>query len=41
VEVGRSSLYSFRGGSALGVELKLFGEDSNDLFEIVLPLSRI
>jgi hypothetical protein len=41
MEVGRSSRYSSRGGSALGVELELFGEDSNDLFEIILPLSRI
>jgi hypothetical protein len=33
-----SSLYSSRGGFALGAELELFGEDRNDLFGIVLPL---
>jgi hypothetical protein len=40
MEVGRSSRYSSLGGSALGVELKLFGEDRNDLFGIILDSSR-
>jgi hypothetical protein len=39
MEVGRSSRYSSLGGSALSVELELFGEDRNDLFGIVLDSS--
>jgi hypothetical protein len=35
MEEGKSSRYSFQSGSALGAELELFGEGSNDLFEIV------
>jgi hypothetical protein len=41
MEEGRSSRYSYRGGSALAAELELFNEDRNDLVGIVLPLSRI
>jgi hypothetical protein len=39
MEVGRSSQYSSLGGSTLGVEHALFGEDRNDLFGIVLDSS--
>jgi hypothetical protein len=39
MEVGRSSRYSSLGGSALSVELELFGENKNDLFGIILDSS--
>ena len=41
MEEGRISRYFSQGGFALGAELELFDENSNDLIGIVLPLSRI